>query len=291
MRRLRITSSFILSVVMMGLIMDPAVTDMARAEKAHKQRKIEHTVHNLAKQEEKADLQIAPELTVHNSHKGRGYFESRGEIVWEVPTKSKVIALSFDDGPNPKYTPEVLDLLKQYNAKATFFVLGSRVEKYPKLARREFEEGHELANHTYSHCNMVRVTSAKLQEEMTKANDAIYSVTGKKPALFRPPTGYYNETIVNTARDAGFIVIMWSWHQDTRDWSNPGTQKIINQVLNNARHGDIVLFHDHGGRRRQTIEALKEILPELQQRGYKFVTISELLALRNNPLPHLTGQN
>jgi peptidoglycan/xylan/chitin deacetylase (PgdA/CDA1 family) len=81
---------------------------------------------------------------------------------------------------------------------------------------------------------------------------------------------------------------MWSWHQDTRDWSNPGSRKIIDQVLNNAHHGDIVLFHDHGGRRRQTIEALTKLLPELRQRGYEFVTISELLQLRNYKLPPLS---
>jgi polysaccharide deacetylase family sporulation protein PdaB len=213
--------------------------------------------------------------------KGRSYFEARGDVVWEVPTEQRVIALTFDDGPNPEYTPQVLDLLKQYHAKATFFVIGSRVEKYPELVRREAVEGHEVANHTFSHPNLRRFTVEKLQEELAKAQDVIWAVSEHTPHLFRPPGGYYDETIVNTAKQAGYTVVMWSWHLDTRDWSCPGVGKIVNRVLSNARNGDIVLFHDHGGNRRQTIEALQQILPELQQRGYQFITISQLLEIKS----------
>lgn len=219
--------------------------------------------------------------------KDRYYFESRGDIIWEVPTKEKIIALSFDDGPNPKYTPQILDLLKQYHAKATFFVIGSRVLQYPDLARREAQEGHEIANHTYHHNRIKRLSPEELREEIEKTGSTIASVTGQIPHLFRPPGGYYDEIIVNTAKEAGYKVVMWSWHQDTRDWSQPGTDRIVNLVLSNARNGDIVLFHDHGRNRLQTVNALKQILPELQQRGYQFVTISELIQIKNSNHPPL----
>ncbi|MGD8192140.1 polysaccharide deacetylase family protein [Brevibacillus ginsengisoli] len=207
--------------------------------------------------------------------KGRKYYESRKEIVWEVPTKDKVIALTFDDGPDPHYTPQLAALLKQYNAKATFFVVGSRVKKFPNIVRALSKDGHEIGNHTQNHPDLRRISSIKLEEEISKANQTIRTVTGNTPSLFRPPGGYYSESLVHVAKKMDNLVIMWSWHQDTRDWSNPGVKKIVNKVLTNARNGDIVLFHDNGG--RQTVEAIKKILPELHQKGYQFVTVSDLL--------------
>ncbi len=213
--------------------------------------------------------------------KDRKYYEARGEVVWEVPTQQKVMALTFDDGPNPNYTPQILQLLKQYKARATFFLVGSRVKSYPDIARRAAQEGHELANHTFRHPYMKRLSAEGIREEILKTQQMITDATGQKPHLFRPPGGYYNDRVVNTAKQEGFLVVMWSWHQDTRDWTDPGVRRIVNKVLKNARPGDIVLFHDHGGDRQQTVNALKEILPELKRQGYKFVTVSELLKLRN----------
>ncbi len=155
--------------------------------------------------------------------------------------------------------------------------MGSRVNSFPEVARLLASEQHELANHTYTHPDMRRISPEKLAQEVAKTQETIYEVTGTKPLLFRPPGGYYSESIVNIAKRAGALVIMWSWHQDTRDWSDPGVKKIVNKVLKNARNGDIVLFHDYGGNRKQTVQALKEILPELQNRGYQFVTVSELM--------------
>ncbi|MFD2370403.1 polysaccharide deacetylase family protein [Brevibacillus sp. GCM10020057] len=209
--------------------------------------------------------------------KDRDYYETRGEIVWEVPTDSKVIALTFDDGPDPAYTAQIAALLKEYNAKATFFMVGSRVKQFPEVARQLAEEHHELANHTFSHPDIRRISDERLQAEMEKTQETIYESTGIRPQLFRPPGGYYSDEVVNVAKRAGFLVVMWSWHQDTRDWSDPGVQKIVRKVLTNARNGDIVLFHDYGGNRKQTVEALREILPKLHKRGYRFVTVSELM--------------
>ncbi|HBZ81396.1 MULTISPECIES: polysaccharide deacetylase family protein [Brevibacillus] len=209
--------------------------------------------------------------------KNREYYETRGEIVWEVPTKSKIIALTFDDGPDPGYTPQIAALLKKYEAKSTFFVVGSRVSQYPEVVRSLAQDQHEIANHTYSHPDIRRLSPEQLREEVEKTQEAIHSATGIRPALFRPPGGYYSESIVHTAKQSGFLVIMWSWHQDTRDWADPGVKKIVDKVLNNARNGDIVLFHDYGGNRKQTVQALEQILPELKKRGYSFVTVSELM--------------
>ncbi|WP_421617435.1 polysaccharide deacetylase family protein [Brevibacillus sp. TJ4] len=209
--------------------------------------------------------------------KDRKYYETRGEIVWEVPTDRKVIALTFDDGPDPAYTVQIAELLRQYNARATFFVVGSRVKKYPSVVRQLVLDQHELANHTFTHPDLRRISPEKLRAEVDSAQEAIYSATGVKTKLFRPPGGYYNESLVRVAKESGFQVIMWSWHQDTRDWSDPGVPKIVSKVLNNAHNGDIVLFHDFGGNRQQTVDALRQILPELKKRGYQFVTVSELM--------------
>lgn len=210
--------------------------------------------------------------------KDRFYYEQRGEIVWEVKTDQKIIALTFDDGPDPKQTPAILDLLKKYNAYSTFFVIGKKATDYPEIVRRIVEEGHELANHTYNHVYFKSSSSPKqIRQEITQAQDAIHKAANVKPSLFRPPGGMYTGAVVDAAKDMGLQMVMWSWHQDTRDWNLPGVQKIVKKVLGNARNGDIVLFHDHVVGRTQTIKALEIILPDLQKRGYRFETVSNLL--------------
>jgi polysaccharide deacetylase family sporulation protein PdaB len=210
--------------------------------------------------------------------KNRAYYEARGEVVWEVPTSEKAIALTFDDGPHPQYTPRILELLKQYDAKATFFLTGKKVETYPELVKREHIEGHELANHSYNHIFFNKRRSlSKLKQEVLQTDAAIFKASGQKSHLFRPPGGFYNEKLVSIAKDEGYMVVMWSWHQDTKDWNSPGVNKIVDNVLSDTRNGDIVLFHDYSDGSAQTVEALKIILPKLQERGYRFVTVSELL--------------
>ncbi|MGO0059702.1 polysaccharide deacetylase family protein [Brevibacillus fluminis] len=226
-----------------------------------------------------AVLPLSSSAVAKKDGKGRAYYEKRGEIVWEVPSGQKVMALTFDDGPDAVFTSQIAELLRKYDAKATFFVVGSRVLKNPSVVRQLAEDGHELANHTFSHPNMRRLSPARLHREIEQTQKAIYDVTGKKPVLFRPPGGYYDESLVDSLRKAGFLVVLWSWHQDTKDWTDPGTNKIVAKVLKNARNGDIVLFHDYGGAREQTVHAIEEILPSLQKEGYRFVTVSELLTL------------
>lgn len=211
--------------------------------------------------------------------KGRKFYEETGQIVWEIKTEEKIIALTFDDGPDKKYTSEILALLSKYGAKSTFFIVGENAEKHSALVLQMYNEGHELANHTYTH--PIKGSVRQIVKEVKQTNDAIYSITGYQPILFRPVEGQYTDELISAVGKGGYKVVMWSWHQDTKDWANPGVQKIVDTVLNGTEPGNIILFHDGGGNREQTVRALEEILPELQKQGYKFVTVSELLKLQN----------
>ncbi|GGA21298.1 polysaccharide deacetylase family protein [Paenibacillus physcomitrellae] len=213
-----------------------------------------------------------------SGQKGREYYEPRGEIVWEVPTSDKVVALTFDDGPDPVTTPAILKLLKQYDAKATFFVVGNRVDEYPDILFEEYKEGHEIGNHTYKHTyfNLTRNVPS-MTEEISKTENSVLALTGQRTTLFRPPGGYYNSKLIDYTTSHGYLAVLWSWHQDTRDWAKPGVWKITDKVLKNLRSGDIILMHDHVENSVQTVEALKVILPEIKKRGYQCVTVSELL--------------
>lgn len=207
----------------------------------------------------------------------RDYWEGSKDIIWHVNTKEKMIALTFDDGPSPTFTPEVLDILKKGNAHSTFFVIAHEVEKYPEIVRRMVYEGNEIANHTYNHKYLNNVSKEDLREELNLAESVIKKAAGLKPKLFRPPGGYYNKDIVEVSKERGYKVIIWSWEQQSGDWANPGTETIIRRVLKNASSGNIVVFHDRGGDRYQTIRALPTIIVELQKQGYKLVTVSEML--------------
>ncbi|MGF7059322.1 polysaccharide deacetylase family protein [Brassicibacter mesophilus] len=200
------------------------------------------------------------------------------EVVQHGPRDKKVVALTFDDGPHPIYTTEILDILRQYKAKATFFILGRHAEFHPELILRESKEGHEIGVHSFNHINISKEKEETVREEFEKTQDIIYKITGKKSKVFRPPYGIQNDIVFKIADENNCSVILWTYYQDSRDWSNPGIDKIIDTVLSQIQNGDIVLFHDHNeAEESQTVEALKIILPELIEKGYRFVTISELL--------------
>nr|WP_040951869.1 polysaccharide deacetylase family protein [Gorillibacterium massiliense] len=209
----------------------------------------------------------------------RTFYEKTGEIIWEVPQQEKKIALTFDDGPSEETTGQILDLLKEYHAKATFFVVGNRVMEYPDMVKRELSEGHEIGNHTFSHYYLRNSTkSLTFQNEILNTEKVLVELTGMKPHLFRPPGGYYNEQMVHDTKKLGYTTILWSWHQDTNDWRRPGVRSISKKVITNARNGDIVLLHDYVPGSNQTVKALKVILPELTKEGFQFVTVSELIS-------------
>lgn len=221
-------------------------------------------------------------LESYNEVHDRKYYEQRGDILWEVPIHKKMIALTFDDGPHPKITPQILDLLNQYEAKATFFVVGNRIDKNTDIILREINEGHEIGNHTFNHAMFNRnVSKQKISSEIEMTARKLQEAAHVSGGWFRPPGGYYNDRVVAAAKEQGYKVVMWSWHQDTEDWKRPGVKKIAQKVINNARNGDIVLMHDFVQNSNQTIEALKIILPELAAQGYQFVTISQLLEAKH----------
>ncbi|MDR7077719.1 peptidoglycan/xylan/chitin deacetylase (PgdA/CDA1 family) [Neobacillus niacini] len=211
----------------------------------------------------------------------REAYEKTGKVIWEVNTKEKMVSITFDDGPHPLFTPQILDILAKYHAKATFFVVGNKVELYPDVLQRIKKEGHEIANHTNKHIYSRNLTSATLTAELEKTDKIIQQITGDKPTLYRPVGGLYNDVIINTAIKNGKMVILWSWHQDPEDWKKPGANKISRHITKSVQPGNIILLHDWigsgGGKTSQTVKALESIMEFLSLNGYKCVTVSELL--------------
>lgn len=200
-------------------------------------------------------------------------------IIKRGSDQKKVIALTFDDGPDEDFTPQILDILKKNNAKATFFVVGQKVGWNPEIVKRAFDEGHEIGNHTFMHINVCNNSTEKLNSEIIKTQEIIKKVTGKEPTWFRPPYRAINESLFNLMKSKDMKVVLWS-DFDARDWSNPGVGNIISTIEKNAKNGSIVLLHDYNSIRNdksQTIKALECIIPELQKQGYEFVTISDLV--------------
>lgn len=197
------------------------------------------------------------------------------EILYE-PTKiidpnKPMVALTFDDGPN-KYTEQLLDALKEYNCSATFFVLGSMVEKFPQALQRMVLEGNEIGNHTMDHRQLTKLSEKEIIKEVEDTQQAIESIVHIYPKLVRPPYGSKNDTV---SRILDYDLILWDL--DTRDWASKDTQKIIEVTLNNVRDKDIILMHDIYP---TSVQAAIELIPLLQERGYQLVTVSELLLYR-----------
>ncbi|MFF0431320.1 polysaccharide deacetylase family protein [Streptomyces sp. NPDC004327] len=187
--------------------------------------------------------------------------------------KVKCIALTFDAGPG-KDTPRLLDILKEKNVKATFFLLGEKhVKRYPEVVKRIAGEGHEVANHTWSHRILTDLDASEVRDELSRTQDAIAKITGRKPTLMRPPQGRTDGTVSDVARELGLAQVLWSI--TAKDYSTEDSALIRQRVLDQA-HGDgIILLHDiYGG----TVPAVPGIIDELKRRGYTFVTVPQLLA-------------
>lgn len=206
-------------------------------------------------------------------------YDDECDIIVANRNASKQLALTFDDGPCKLYTEEILGILSEYNAKATFFVIGKNAEKYPELVRLEKENGHEIGNHTYSHPEMRKISPEEFEQEITKTQEIIKEITGEYPVLFRPPGGYLSNSIVDKISSNNCRTVLWSWRQDTRDWEKPKADVIVNSVISNIKDGDIILFHDYNTKGSTTPEALRKLLPKLKEMGYEFVTVSELVRI------------
>ena len=193
----------------------------------------------------------------------------------------KPIALTFDDGPWEKSTSQVLDLLKKNNIKATFFVVGRQAERYPQLLKQTVADGHALGNHTWSH-QYHMFNRAAAAREIDKTAELVYKTTGVKTTLFRPPGGYLNNGLAAYAHQKKYAVVMWS--ADSLDWRYRLPTALIDRVVREASAGGIVLMHDGGGDRSKTVQALPEVIARLRQRGYKFVTVPELMEMEDKQL-------
>lgn len=205
-------------------------------------------------------------------------FESgKGHLIVGNRNAEKCVAITFDDGPHKTYTPEILDILDEYNAKATFFVVGSNAAEHPEIVLDAYNRGHEIGNHTYTHPNLKNLSREKRMEEIQKTQTVLTEITGEAPRLFRPPGGYVSNSIIDELSSLDCNAVLWSWRQDTRDWSCPRVDCVVNGVLTNLRDGDIILFHDYNAADNSpTPQALREILETLTRDGYRFVTVSEL---------------
>ena len=196
--------------------------------------------------------------------------------VYRHDTDRKLVALTFDDGPHYKYTAEILDILDEYGARATFFTVGELAERYPELILRELSEGHEVGNHTWSHPKMKKLTPAALKTELLKTEELLNEIADYRPKLFRPPEGSFSDLSEKVAEDNDYEMILWT--VDTRDWAHTPVDDIVKNVLTNTHPGSIILCHDFIGRDSPTPDALRKFIPALIDEGYEFVTVSELLA-------------
>ena len=201
---------------------------------------------------------------------------SRDEVVYHSrPNDRMEIALSFDDGPHPRLTPRILDILEEYGIRATFFMVGENVGYYPAAAHAVAEAGHEIANHTFSHRRFGHMGAEDLRREITACEEALASVTDTPVRLVRPPEGEMNDMVRLVAGELDYRIILWD--VDTRDWAHTPPETIAKHILDTIRPGDIILMHDFIGYDSPTPEALRRVIPALLERGYRFVTVGELV--------------
>lgn len=196
------------------------------------------------------------------------------------PTTEKKVALTFDDGPDPRVTGFLLDVLKEENVPATFFLMGVRVDAYPDLAKRISDEGHSIGSHGYWHTPIINLTDKQATYDLEKAKQAITHAVGQDTNLFRPPFGLLNEQKVELLKELNYSVILWS--VDSEDWKMPSPDEMANDVIENVKPGSIILHHDGANWNIDlsgTVTAVKKEIEELKKQGYTFVTVQELLGL------------
>ncbi|WP_083204941.1 polysaccharide deacetylase family protein [Bacillus sp. FJAT-27264] len=194
--------------------------------------------------------------------------------------RRKIIALTFDDVPDPRFTPQLLDVLRKYNVKATFFVVGSRAEKHPGLVARMIREGHVIGNHSYNHPQFVKLRLNDFRTQIVRTENILQAIAGYKPRLIRPPYGDINEQQLKWAKSHGYKLV--NWNVDSLDWKGLSKTQVKNNILSHAGKGAIILQHGgggHGSNLRGSIQALPEVITSLRQRGYTFVTVPQLLQI------------
>ncbi|QDI93044.1 polysaccharide deacetylase family protein [Salicibibacter halophilus] len=199
-----------------------------------------------------------------------------GVVFFQGDPASNQIALTFDDGPDPRFTEPILDTLQFHDVPATFFVMGARAETYPEFLERMDEEGHDVGNHTFWHPNLAEESVEQMEWEVEQTEEVVEDVIGYRPRLFRPPYG--NVTVEQTERLAALDNVVIGWSVDSMDWEQIPAGEIVENVLDHTGGGDIMLMHDGGDwtQEIQTPEALNDVITELQEQGYEFVTVSTM---------------
>ena len=223
---------------------------------------------------------VTPQMNVHDEFSGdfsaRLYRVIHNTIAADQAPRPKLIALTFDDGPYPIFTPLLLDELRKYQVPATFFLIGRDAEQWPEITRRIEEDGNEIGNHTYSHPNLDQETPAQVEDEVLRARDVLWSMS-HDPAvrfLMRPPHGRYTMATLRTLQGIGYHVVLWT--DDSGDWRTLTSQQIARDMIRHASAPDIVLLHSG---KLATIEALPDVIARFRRAGYRFVTVGEMLKL------------
>ncbi len=200
-----------------------------------------------------------------------------GDLVWKVTTSTKVVALTFDDGPDKVYTDKILALLKAHNAKGTFFMLGENTIGKDEVIQRVIQQGHQVASHLYSHVNYAKVPAEtgaqQLAESVVKTQDILEKASGKRPQYVRMPHGIDRPWIREVARQQGVVLVNWTFGYD---WFNQSKEDMTRNYTTNVKPGVIILMHD-GGKRQKTVDVLAALLQDLDRKGYQAVTVEELL--------------
>ena len=199
--------------------------------------------------------------------------------VYSVEREDKVISVTFDASWGGDKTMAILDLLDEYNAKATFFLVGIWVDKYPELVKEIAARGHEIGNHSDSHAHFTQISDSKIRQEMDSCSDKIEALTGVRPTLFRPPYGDYNSKVVTVVRDEGYECVQWSI--DSLDWKNRGVEDLVKRATNNVQPGDIILFHNDS---QYIVEALPAILKHYQEQGFDMIPAKDILLTGNTTI-------
>ena len=204
--------------------------------------------------------------------------------IYSVGRDDNKVAISFDAAWGNEDTQDLIDILAKYNVKTTFFVVGGWVDKFPESVKALHDAGHEIMNHSNTHPHMTKISVEKMKEEVRKCDDKIEAITGKRPFLFRPPYGDYNDTVVKTLRELGHYTIQWD--VDSLDWKELGVSPMVERVTSKVQSGSVVLFHNAA---KYTPAALPSIIENLQAKGYKIVPISEIIYREDFNIDH-TGK-
>lgn len=201
--------------------------------------------------------------------------------IYCVDTEEKKVAISFDAAWGDQFTDGILEILDRYNIKATFFLVGFWVDKYPDMVKKIHEKGHDVENHSTTHPHMSKLSAEQIAHELNTTSDKIEKLTGVRPTLFRPPFGDYSNKVIETITANHHYVIQWD--VDSLDWKELGTQPVVDRVTRNVKKGSIVLFHNNA---KYVLEYLPLVIERLQKQGYEIVPISQLIMKENYYIDH-----